>query len=63
MKQTKIFSAATPIRLQDQINEWLVSIKEGQSKKLHDIKLSTVVTPNQINICALAIYDDSDAVD
>lgn len=46
MKQTKIFtSVAGPhSRLDSQINEWLVSIKEGQSKKLHDIKISTVVS-------------------
>lgn len=65
MKQTKIFcvSASTSYKLQDQINDWLISIKEGQSKKLYDIKLSTVVTPNQVNIYALAIYDDGNGKD
>ena len=63
MKQTKIFSstAGPHSTLETQINEWLVSIKEGQSKKLHDIKISTVVssTTNQVNIYALVIYEDT----
>jgi hypothetical protein len=62
MKQTKLFSsvAGPHSRLDSQINEWLVSIKEGQAKKLLDIKLSTVVssTTNNINVYALVIYED-----
>ena len=63
MKQTKVFCVSATsyglLKLESQINEWLVSIKEGQSKRLCDIKIGTVEISNQTNnIYALAIYDE-----